>query len=238
MNIVRSAVVAAALLVVPIVSQAGPVVYYLNTGQTTAQPSIDTADETDWYGTSLGAPVVNGIAFTSTASSALDRLSFVLGGGNFDMKEGSGTVGSITLSLWQGGLAGTEVAWVTWTAAEFCAYKASVSDGCQQLVAAHPVPLYFTDNHTAPAALFPSDAGATGVVTPYTLDSNFSYIDILTSDASTAGNVQYFIKGPTDLTVANSAGDPLAPSVPEPGTWLLTLAGGLALPIAARLKRA
>ena len=197
------------------------------------------ADETDWYGTSLGAPVVNGIAFTSTPTSSLDGLAFALGGGNFDMKEGTGTTGDITLSLWQGGLGGTEVAWVTWTAAEFCAYKASLSDNCQQLVAADPVPLYFTDDHTAPSALFPTDSNATGTVTPYSLILGDSYLAVLTSDASTQGSVQYFIKGPNQLTVADSTGTPLPPppDTPEPGTWL-TMSTGLALSLIGLAKRA
>ena len=212
-------VLCAAALMLPTVSHAG-IVYYLNTGQTMSQPSIDSADTTDWYAPSLSAPVTPGTAYVSTSLMALDAsFSWDLGGGNFDMKDGSGTVADITLSLWDGGLGGTEVASVTWTNTQFCANKAAQGDNCQQFNGSDPVPLYFTDNGLA-----------TGALQPYTLQAGHSYLVELTSNADTIGSVQYFIKAPGVVTINDPNGALLAdPSVPEPASWTMLLTGGAML---------
>jgi hypothetical protein len=214
--------------VVPTIAHAGTV-YYLNTGIQGANPSIDVVDRTDWYSHNLGAPTVAGITFVSAEAADFDpAFNWSFGGGNFVMKEGSGTLGSITLSLWDGGLAGTLVDSITWTTGDFCDFKASVGDGCQTYDDNNPVPLYFT-----------ADGTKSGALTPFTMVETHHYIAELTSDASTIGSAQYFIKAPTSFAVQNSTGDNLAPpsDIPEPGTWMLT-AGAGALLLFAGTRRA
>jgi hypothetical protein len=190
----------------PFVSKAS--VYYLNTGQTGAQPSIDMADTTDWYSPSLGAPSTGGITFVSTLVSDFDpAFLWQFGGGDFDMKAGTSAAAGITLSLWDGGLSGSEVAWVTWTKTQFCTFKSS---GCQQFDPADPLPFYFTDDHTA-----------TGNLTPYSMQVGHSYLVELTSDADTQGSAQYFIKAPAQFSIQDSSGGTLAGATPEPASWIL-----------------
>jgi hypothetical protein len=220
-NTFRSALFAALMFAVPMVGRAD-IVYYLDTGQQGGQPSIDSADETAWYAPSLGVPSASGITFSASSASAFDASSaWEFGGGNFDMKEGSSVVADLTLSLWLGGLSGTEVDWVTWTAAQFCSFKAK---GCGQFDLNAPLPIYFTSNHTE-----------TGTLTPYTLTAGDSYTVVLSSAAGTGGSTEYFIKAPDAFAVQDSNGDVLPPAdAPEPGTWMTMLAGTVALLLVRR----
>ncbi len=121
---------------------------------------------------------------------------------------------------------GTEVDWVTWTAAQFCAFKTTNSDNCGQFDANAPLPLYFTSDHTA-----------TGTLDPYTLTAGDSYVVVLSSTAGTGGSLEYFIKAPTTFAVQDPNGNGPPPTgAPEPGTWMTMLAGTFALFLVGRTK--
>ena len=228
MKLLKNLIPLCALLALPAVSHASAI-YYLYTPITGAQPSIDVSSNTVWYGPSLGTPTnpvnnpnfATGITYTSAPSSAFDAtFAWDFGGGNFTLKEGTSTTGTISLELWDGGVDGTKVAWVTWTAAEMCAFKATLSDGCQAFAndASHAVPLYFTDDHTK-----------SGTATPYTMVAGHSYLAVITSTAPSGGSTSYFIKNPSVFTIETDTGVQLPPtdpgSVPEPGTWMMMTSG-------------
>jgi hypothetical protein len=235
----RVGFLAIAVLALPVLSQAS-IIYYFDTGQTTAQPSIDTADYTAWWGTPApGAPVLSGVSFSGIGSSFLDAtFDWQLGGGNFDMKEGTGTSGTLTLSIWLGSPT-TNLAqalqYVTITAAQFCTEKTTLGNGCQQLSAGNPVPLYFTDDHTF---YDPSVVANASHFVPFQIVSGNNYTVELSSTASTSGNGQFFIKGPNLLSIQNPGGGSLTPPAltPEPGT-LAQLGSGFALCLMQLRKR-
>jgi hypothetical protein len=104
-----------------------------------------------------------------------------LGGANILIKEVPSTIDSIRFSLWDiVGTTSTEVAWVSWSASEVCAYKNTSGEGCQNFGDdGSQLPLYFTDNHLA----------FTGInsLTPYTLEAGHDYLALVTSTAE-SGN--------------------------------------------------
>jgi hypothetical protein len=207
------------------VSRADASIYYLTTGQSGAQPSIDSADETAWYSPTLGPVSESGIAFVETAVSAFDPTAdWLFGGGNFDMKAGSGIpyAGNdgndplLTLTIYDGGTDPVDIVdSVSWTATQFCNFKIGVGDGCGQFSvnAANDIPMYFTDDGTA-----------TGNLTPFQMLAGHNYTVILSSPALTNGANQYFIKAPTTFVVADANNaPPPTETTPEPSTWLSML---------------
>ncbi len=100
---VSSLFLAIAGLIVPAASFADTI-YYVSTGQSNANTTIDADHTSSWV-------------FSSPSN-------FDLGGGKFVMKEGSGTSAPSTLSIWLGNIGDTLVASLSLTESAFCAQLA------------------------------------------------------------------------------------------------------------------
>jgi hypothetical protein len=221
-------------LSLPVVSSAGTV-YYLQTGHTGSQTFINTDNATDWYAPNLGSPSGSTPTYNGAQLDALHTtFAWDLGGANILIKEGPSTSDTITFALWQGGLTGQEVAWVSWTAAQVCDYKVNtVGDACSSFGTSttpeSQVPLYFTDDHTA-----------TGTLTPFEVQPDEDYLAVVSSTAAT-GNTTYFIKFDStanSITITDPGGNaPTDPgAVPEPGTWISMLIGCAGVSVGTRWR--
>ncbi len=171
-------------------------IYYLATDQTGAQTQIDVLHTSTW-------------AFSPVTP-------FSLGGGIFDLKAGTSTIDTITLSLYQGvDATGTLLDQVTLTATQFCAQV----NKCTQY---DYHDFFFT--------------------TPIALTVGVNYFVALTSAASpNQQSAAYFIKSSTffgsDQNATPIVPNPIGPEVtPEPGSTVLT-ASGLAASLIVVLRR-
>lgn len=198
--------------------------YYLQTGHTGSQTFINSGAATDWFSPAIGDP--GGIYNGSELDALTPAFSWDLGGANVLIKESSNTSADITLELWDGGLSGTEVDWVSWTAAQVCDYKVNlVGDACSSFGSstspASQVPLYFTDDHTA-----------TGNLDPYALVAGDNYLVVVTSTANN-GNETYYIKFDStanSITVTDTNGQaPVDTATPEPSNFTTLISGLLML---------
>jgi len=212
MNLARLILPVLVTLAAPLASHAGTV-YYLVTGQSSANTTIDSDHEMQWIASSMTA----GCLVTScTNYSVADfdaTFDWSLGGGNFTIKTNGGTNGDITLSIWDGGVSGT---------------------------LASPVGT-LVDSVTVAAGTVSSSYTPTDFIftTPVTILTGHHYTATLTSPTGTNGNQQYDIKGIDTLTINSSTdggGTSLTPDVPEPSTGLMML-GSAAFALVAGYKR-
>ena len=139
--------------------------YYIKTGQTGAQTQIDIAHTSTW---------------TITPSQ-----SWILGGADLTMKDGSGTTTTITLSIYAGTSAsGTLLQSVTLINAQFKSLHGN--GGGTRDTSYDYVPFVFA--------------------TPQTLSAGQTYFVTLTSGAPGPQAQAYFIKGANSLSFINSSG--------------------------------
>lgn len=158
-------------------AHAAPTVYYLTTGQASAQTQIDVAHSSTW-------------SFTATSS-------WLLGGGNFTMKDGSQTAADLVLSVYKGADTSSPLVAVDSTTSQFCGAHGG---NCSSF---------------APTVL--------DFATPYHIELGQAYYIALTSTAANAQTEAYFIKGFQSTTIADAQGGFLttqilrpAANVPEP----------------------
>lgn len=177
---------------------AGPV-YYLATDQTGAQTQIDAAHTSKW--------------------TFVPNMQFDLGGGIFEMKDGSSTVADIRFSLYLGNDAtGTLLDSITLSHTSFCAQTVNCgSFGRHDFLFATAVALTVGQTYYAELTSIANDVQSQA----YFIKSDSSFVSDSNRNAI----------NPQPVDQLNSS------SVPEPATGLLTLLGIAGAVVAARLRR-
>jgi hypothetical protein len=212
MKMARLLIIALLPITIPTLCQASPV-YFLITGQTAANTTIDSDHEMEWIAPTLSPTttclVTNCQTFAVTQFDA--TFDWLLGGGTFTIKVGGGATDGITLRLWEGNVGGT-LASPTGALLESAVVSASS----------------VSSSYTPTSFLF---------LTAAAIQAGHHYVATLTSNTGTTGNAQYFIKGIDVLNIQDSNGGGLTDPVPEPSTWAM-MAGGIALALVSRLQRA
>jgi hypothetical protein len=218
---IRSALALLGLTVtVPFMCFGGPT-YYLTTGQSNANTTVDADHEMEWVnpGSTQDCLVTNCQSFTVAAFTP--TFNWDLGGGIFTIKVNGSPTDDIYFDLWD--ITDTAVTGTPDALSGVLVAQASVSSGAVD------------NSYTATDFFFE---------TPVTLQIGESYIATLTSNTATHGSQQYFIKGIDALNIQDSTtggGDSLSdPSndpagVPEPSCWA-TMAGGMLFVLTAVLK--
>jgi hypothetical protein len=200
-------------------------VFYFYTFQSNAQTSLDSADSLSW-------------SFSVAAGTSWD-----LGGGQFDLKDGPSTTGSIFLQLYEDGGASPVVS-RTMNNAQFVNAH-MIADG---LVPGTDSP--DDQSFNGNGAFTPVPFGTDASPVPFTVDSDLlghSYILTLTSDAGTSGSQQYFVKGtgsgvfcsasPGSATTCDvSLQPPDTTQIPEPMTLTLLATGAIGLGVVRRRR--
>ena len=176
--------------------------YYLVTGQSNANTTIDLDHLMEWTEPSSGQPcIVTGgpIPCASFATTYFNpTFDWNLGGGDFTIKT-NGATADITLSLFD--VTGGNVGGVPGALTGSLVTSATV------------VANTVSNAYTSTAFHF----------APVTLLTGRHYLAILTSATLTNGSNQYDIKGIDTLTIETVNQTPITDpgAVPEPATWLL-----------------
>jgi hypothetical protein len=173
--------------------------YYLTTGQTGAQTQIDLNHTATW-------------SFTATSS-------WLLGGGNFTMKDGSNSTANVVFSVYNGtDTTGSLLGRVDYTNSQFCSDQ--IGNNCQSFGS---TPFHFA--------------------TSVNITSNLNYFIELTSTAVDAQSDAYFIKGVPASTIVDSQNNVLAQSlgnanIPEPASLALIGTGLIAMCLTRKVRAA
>lgn len=204
----RDLIFGLAIFAVPTLCPADTI-YFLTTGQASANTTVDSGHEMEWVAPSLTASCLVTSCDTFSTNSFDSAFNWTLGGGEFTIKEGNAVSAGITFSIWDGAPGGTLAA-PTGTLVD----SVTIS------------PINVPRSYTPTAFTF---------ATPVTILAGHHYTATLTSQTGTTGSQQYFIKGIDTVGVLDSSGMALSdpsPSVPEPSS-ILMIASGLGLMAAA-----
>ncbi len=188
-------------------------IYYVVTGQSNANTTVDSDHEDQWLGPSLSGSATCLATTCQTFSSLFFDPTFdwELGGGRFTLKTNGSTTDDITLTLWEGLPSGTVASPIGTQLASVTILSGSVPNAYASI-----------------DFLF----GA-----PATLLTGHQYVLTLTSNTGNNGSEQYFIKGVDTLSVEDSGGNTLTEAAPEPSTAMLLIAGATAGLLGRKLKK-